>query len=112
MYRDIRLVTSVFCVLAAAVFVVGGTVAALSLTAGAVAVIVPQVMLLLLARRALVGAVFSWGAGKFAVTVLLLSASARFLHESGLLAAEYFVGGVVLAVTVNIALSVRMSRAL
>ena len=100
-------------VVAIAVFfaVVGGAGAAPALAAGLLAVVLPQVALLVLAGRGVPSRAFSWAASKFAVTVLLLAAAARGLHESGLLAAEYFIGGVVLAVMFNAMLSLRLGRA-
>lgn len=53
---------------------------------------------------------FSLWAAKFSLTILLLALSLRLLSESGLLAAPYFIFGVVAGVAFNLLLLARLSR--
>lgn len=97
-----------------------GAWAVVSFAAAAAAVMLPQIAMLALAGalasapedKSATGswrarAAFSLGAGKFAITVLLAAAAARLLHETGVLAAEYFVGGAIAAVAFNVAALMR-----
>ncbi|MGI9307348.1 MAG: hypothetical protein ACR2P5_08620 [Gammaproteobacteria bacterium] len=79
--------------------------AALSFLAGAAAVALPQAALLssVLVRKMRGRDAFSWWAGKFSLTILLLAGAARLLHESAQFAAGWFAAGAILAAAFNVA---------
>ncbi len=84
----------------------------LSLSAAFLAVVFPQSIAfkLFLKQRAQQVNPLSLWVIKFSLTILLLAVALRVLHENALLAAPYFISGVVAAVFLNIIWSSRVAH--
>ncbi|MGU9952064.1 MAG: hypothetical protein ACNYPH_07215 [Gammaproteobacteria bacterium WSBS_2016_MAG_OTU1] len=81
-----------------------GAYALLSLVCGVLVAMLPQMAMLAVANRHRVASALALWAGKFAISILLLVVAATYLHRAELMVAEYFVGGIMLAIVGNIAL--------
>ncbi len=81
---------------------VASAAAAISFAAAAVAVCLPQTMMLFFARRCPADSAFSLAAGKFSCTILFLAVAARLLAAGEIFAAPFFVGGAAAALMFNV----------
>lgn len=81
----------------------------LSLMIAFAAVIIPHTLILFLFPQQFATAPFAFWAAKFMLTVALLMQSLRVLDEAAALSSSYYLGGVILAVILNIAVAARYS---